>query len=158
MVPPMASLGEQELTRLGVRFTSHEYDYRIKGAQAAADALGVPLACTLKTLVVRLADGRFVFLCVAGGRSVSMRNLARALGVKSAELASERDAERLTGYRVGGIGPFGSRTPLPLYVDLAALDHAWVYINGGRCGLLPCLDPEQLVESGRAELIDVGRE
>jgi Cys-tRNA(Pro)/Cys-tRNA(Cys) deacylase len=154
----MASLGEQELKRLGVPFTSHEYDYRIKGAEAASGALGIPLSAALKTLVIRLADERYVFLCVPGGSAVSMRNLARALHVKGAELASERDAERLTGYRVGGIGPFGSRTPLPLYLDLGALDHAQVYINGGRRGLLLRLDPEQLVESGRAELIDVGRE
>jgi Cys-tRNA(Pro)/Cys-tRNA(Cys) deacylase len=153
----MASLGEQELRRLGVAFTSHTYDYRIKGAEAASEALGIPLASAIKTLVIRLADGRFIFLCVPGGTSVSMRSLARALGVRGAELASERDAERITGYRVGGIGPFGARTPLELYLDLGALDHERVYINGGRRGLLLCLDPEELVESGRAELLDVGR-
>jgi Cys-tRNA(Pro)/Cys-tRNA(Cys) deacylase len=151
------SLGEQALRALGLRFSSHEYDYRKKGAEAAAAALGVPLAAALKTLVVELSDGRFVFVLVPGDRSVSMRNLARALCVKSAELASERDTERLTGYRVGGIGPFGSRTPLQIFVDASALDQDRVFVNGGRRGLLLGMDPEELVETAGAELIDVGR-
>jgi Cys-tRNA(Pro) deacylase len=148
------SLGEQQLRELGVAFATHEYDYRKKGAEAAAEALGVPLSAALKTLVVRLSDDRDVFVLVAGDRSVSMRNLARALGVKSASLASERDTERLTGYRVGGIGPFGSRTKLPVFVDLAALDHDQVYVNGGRRGLLLSMEPEVLIEACGAELID----
>jgi Cys-tRNA(Pro)/Cys-tRNA(Cys) deacylase len=153
----VASLGQQQLTRCGIPFTSHEYDYRKKGAEVAAAALGIPLAAALKTLVVRLSDGRFVFLLIPGDQSVSMRNLARTFGVKSAELASERDTERLTGFRVGGIGPFGSRTPLEVYVDLRALDHEMVYVNGGRRGLLLGLDPEQLIEAASAEVVEVGR-
>lgn len=153
----MASLGEQALTRMGVAFTSHVYDYRKKGAEAAAQALAVPLSSTLKTLVVKLADDRFVFVLIGGDLSVSMRSLARTLGVKTAELASERDTERLTGYRVGGIGPFGSRTPLDLFVDLRALDHERVYVNGGRRGLLLGLSPEDLIAAAGAELIDVSR-
>lgn len=156
------SLGEQALRELGLPFSSHEYDYREKGAEAAAAALGVPLAATLKTLVVKLGDaelsgGRFAFVLVPGDRSVSMRNLARALRLKSAELASEQEAERLTGYRVGGIGPFGARTPLPIFVDVSALDHERVFVNGGRRGLLLGVSAEALVETTGAELIDVGR-
>jgi Cys-tRNA(Pro)/Cys-tRNA(Cys) deacylase len=157
----MASLGEQALRRLGVPFTSHEYDYRKKGAEIAAAALDLPLSATLKSLVVKLVrpgarDASFAFVLVPGGASVSMRNLARALGAKTAELASERDTERLTGYRIGGIGPFGSRTPLRVYVDLSALDHDRVYVNGGRRGLLLGLDPEALIEAAGAEIVDVG--
>lgn len=128
----MASLGQKALQRAGVAYSSHEYDYRIKGAYAAAEALQLPLSSTLKTLVVKLSDGRFVFVLIPGGMSVSMRSLARALQVKSAELSTERDAQRLSGYQVGGVGPFGSRTALPVFLDLRALDHPRVYVNGGR--------------------------
>lgn len=157
----MASLGEQALRRLGVPFTCHEYDYRKKGAEVAAAALDLPLAATLKSLVVKLvktgSEGEsYAFVLVPGGASVSMRNLARALGAKAAELASERDTERLTGYRIGGISPFGSRTSLQVYVDLSALDHERVYLNGGRRGLLLGLDPEALIEAAGAEIVDVG--
>jgi Cys-tRNA(Pro) deacylase len=153
----MASLGEKELTSKGVAFTSHEYDYRKKGAEAAAEGLGVNISATVKTLVVKLATGRYVFLCVCGDTKVSMRNFARAVSAKSADLASERDTERLTGYSLGGIGPFGSRTPLDVFIDLSVLDHDRVYINGGRRGLLLGFDPETLIDAANAEVIDVAR-
>lgn len=151
----MASLGEKALQEQGVAFTSHEYDYRKKGAEAAAEALQIPLASALKTLVVALSDGRFVFLLVPGGVGASMRQFARLLGVKSAALASERDAERLTGYRVGGIGPFGARTPLPVYVEFSAVEHETVYVNGGRRGLLLGMEPETLLEAAQGEWVEV---
>lgn len=154
----MASLGQQYLTTRGVAFSSHEYDYRKKGAQAAADALGIAIGAMLKTLVVRLADGRHVFLLVPGDKDVSMRSLARALGVKGAELASERDAQRLTGYQVGGIGPFGSRTELPILLELSSVEHERVYINGGRRGLILGLATDDVIDVLHAELVDVGIE
>jgi Cys-tRNA(Pro)/Cys-tRNA(Cys) deacylase len=153
----MASLGQQELDRRGVRYTSHEYDYRIQGSEAAALALGLPLVTMVKTLVVRLSDDSHVLLLASGSTVVSMRGFARALGVKGADLASERDAERLTGYRVGGIGPFGTRNRLRTYTDLRLLDHERVYVNGGRRGLLLGLSPEALIEAAEAELLDVSR-
>lgn len=86
-----------------------------------------------------------------------MKSSARLLQVKSAELATERDAERLTGYKVGGIGPFGARTSLPLYLDLSALDHDLIYINGGRRGLLLGVPTSALIDVVGVELVEVSR-
>jgi Cys-tRNA(Pro) deacylase len=152
------TLGERFLRERDVSFTSHPYDYRKKGTEAASLALGIPEAAAIKTLVVKLEDGRFVFLLACGDREVSMRSLARELGVKGAELATERDAERLTGYQLGGMGPFGSRTALPVCVDLAVLGHDRVYVNGGKRGLLVGMDPETLVGVSGARLVDVAVE
>ena len=152
----MASLGQKALAHKGVACSAHEYDYRKKGAEAAAEALGLPLGAMLKTLVVRLSDGRHVLLLAPGAADVSMRSVARALKVKSAELATERDASRLTGYQVGGIGPFGCRTPLPVLLDLAAVEHDRVYVNGGRRGLILGLALDDLIAAAEAELVDVG--
>lgn len=149
------SLGEQALKRLKVPFSVHEYDFRIKGADKAAAALGIPLPTAIKSLVVALPEKRFAFLLMSGDTSVSMKGLARTLGVKSVDMAPERDAERLTGYRVGGISPFGSRTPLPVFVDKKVMDRDKVYVNGGRRGLLIGIAPEDLVRASRAEIIDV---
>ena len=154
----MASLGEKFLTQRGIEFTSHEYDYQIKGAKAAAEALHIPVERTVKTLVVLLGSGEYIFLLMPGHGKSSMKTLARTLQVKSAELAKDRDAERLTGYQVGGIGPFGSRTSLPVYMDIKSLDYDKIYINGGRRGLLLGMDPEVLVEVAQAELVDVSLE
>jgi Cys-tRNA(Pro) deacylase len=152
----MASLGEKELTSKGVAFTSHEYDYRQKGAERAAQALDLDPAATIKSLVLKLSDKRFIFLLLPADADVSMRSVARTLKVKSAEMATERDAERLTNYKVGGMSPFGSRTRLPVYVDLSVLDHDRVFVNGGRRGLLLGLDPEDLISAAEAEIVDVG--
>ncbi len=152
----MASLGEQSLTQKGIQYSCHEYDYRKKGAEVAAAALGLDVSAMLKTLVVKLADGRFVLLVVPGDKDVSMRSLARALGVKSAELAAERDAQRLTGYRVGGISPFGTRTPMDVWLDLSAVDYDRIYVNGGRRGLILGMALDDFITAAKAELIDVG--
>jgi Cys-tRNA(Pro)/Cys-tRNA(Cys) deacylase len=151
----VASLGQRALDALGVAYVSHEYDYRKKGAIAAAEALRAALGALLKTLVVRLADGSFALLLVPGDCDASMRALARHLGVKDAELASERDAERVTGYLVGGIGPFGVRTALPVFVDIAASRFDSVWVNGGRRGLLLELGLDALVAAAGAQLVDV---
>jgi len=154
----MSSLGERYLKERGVAFAAHEYDFRKKGAEAAAESLGLPLDAMLKTLVVRLDDGRCVLLLVPGNKQVSMRSFARALEVRGAELASERDAERLTGYQVGGIGPFGTRTALSVFVDLSAVEHETLYVNGGRRGLILGLAQADLLRAAQAELVDVGLE
>jgi Cys-tRNA(Pro)/Cys-tRNA(Cys) deacylase len=155
----MTSLGEKSLLSTPYPFTSHEYDYRQKGVEAAAEALDLDPTQILKTLVVELArkeEGRaFVFLMVPGKHSASMKQLARALGAKQANLASERDAERLTGYQVGGIGPFGARTPLPVFIALAACDHNTLYFNGGRRGLMLSMTIDDLLAATKAELLDV---
>ena len=84
-----------------------------------------------------------------------MRTLARHFRVKSAELTSERDAERLTGYQVGGIGPLGGRTALDVYIDLSAVEHDHVFFNGGRRGLILGVGLEAFIGVANAELVDV---
>lgn len=154
----MASLGEKALQKLKAPFQSLEYDFREKGVKPAAEALGIPIEATFKSLVIELKPKQFVFLLAPGDRDVSMKTFARILGAKSAELSSEKDAQRLTGYKVGGIGPFGSRTPLPVYIDFTAVEHDIVYFNGGRRGLILGMDPDQLLEAAQAEWVEVVRE
>jgi Cys-tRNA(Pro)/Cys-tRNA(Cys) deacylase len=72
-------------------------------------------------------------------------------------MASERDAQRLTGYLVGGISPFGARTTLPVYVDKEVLERGDIYINGGRRGLILKLKTDDLVATLNPTVIDVGR-
>jgi Cys-tRNA(Pro)/Cys-tRNA(Cys) deacylase len=119
----------------GVAFGEHRYEHRVKGAAYAAEALGLDAAMVAKTLVVQLDDG-FAFALVPGDRELSLRSLARAAGARSAALASERDAQRLTGYQIGGISPFGSRSALPVYADGEWLARDRVALNGGARGVI----------------------
>ncbi len=80
-----------------------------------------------------------------GDAEVSTRALARAVGVRSIAPCTEAVAERVTGYQVGGISPFGTRQPLPVYVEASILDLPRIFINGGRRGLLVELSPAVLL-------------
>jgi Cys-tRNA(Pro)/Cys-tRNA(Cys) deacylase len=100
----------------------------------AAEALGAPPSEVLKTLIV-LADGKPACVVLASDREVGMKRLAAALGAKSAEMAPVAQAERITGYRVGGVSPFGQKKRLPTVVDAAAAALPEAYVNGGQRGL-----------------------
>ena len=131
------------LDRAGVSYTVHHYDYdpdadRI-GLQAA-ESLGAPPAIVLKTLMAQV-DGKPVCVVVPSDREVSMKRLAAAFGGKSAQMLRPGDAERLTGYHVGGISPFGQKKPVPTAIEAAALAHESVFINGGQRGLQVRLRP-----------------
>jgi len=153
----VSSRGERFLIERGIPFESLEYDFRQKGSEYAAKALGVPLDAMLKSLVVKLSDSRFAFMVMPGSKDVSLKELARSGGVKEAQVASERDAQRLTGYLVGGISPFGARTQLPVYVDEEILKHGEIYINGGRRGLILKLMTKDLIGTLDPTVTDLGR-
>ena len=112
----------------------------------AAEALGVAPDEVLKTLMV-LADGKPACVVLASDREVSMKRLAAALGAKTAEMMKPADAERVTGYRVGGVSPFGQKRLAPTVVDEAALAKAQVFVNGGQRGLQTRLSPADLVRA-----------
>lgn len=118
-----------------------EYDYRIKGAEAAAEAIGWPLHSTVKTLVVSLSEGGFVLCLMPGDLELSLKKLARVTGVKNARMATQEEAERLTGYLVGGISPFGTKKRLQVWMHSTITDFEKISINGGRRGLMAILSP-----------------
>jgi Cys-tRNA(Pro) deacylase len=88
--------------------------------------------------------GRELIILMHGDCSVSTRNLARAIGVKSVTPCPPEQAQRVTGYRVGGISPFGTRKRLPVYVERSVLSLPSLLINGGRRGYLLEIAPAVL--------------
>ena len=135
------------LDKAGVAYTLATYDYD-PGAERvglqAAEALGVAPGEVLKTLMVK-ADGKPVCVVLASDREVSMKRLAAALGAKSAEMMKPADAERITGYRVGGVSPFGQKKRVPTVIDAAASALPEAFMNGGQRGLQVRLAPGELV-------------
>lgn len=132
------------LEKKGIVFSLHTYDYdpgadRI-GLQAA-EALGQPPHRVLKTLMA-LVDGKPVCVVVPSDCEVSMKKLAAAVGGKSAQMMKPADAERTSGYAVGGISPFGQKREVPTVMEEQALAHEFVFINGGQRGLQVKLDPK----------------
>ena len=145
------------LEQAGIAFTAVVYDYdslaRSRGLQAA-EALGEPPDRVLKTLLA-LVDGRPVCVIAPSDRDVSIKRLAVAFDGKSAQMMPPADAERITGYKIGGISPFGQSRQLPTVIDIRALSHPLVYVNGGLRGLQLQLDPAciaRLLSAGTATL------
>jgi Cys-tRNA(Pro)/Cys-tRNA(Cys) deacylase len=131
------------LDTIGVDFTVHVYAYDPAAEHIglqAAEALGVVPRRLLKTLMAEV-DGRPVCVIVASDREVSMKKLAAAFDGKSARMMRPADAERLTGYHVGGISPFAQKKRVPTALDEAALTETSVFVNGGQRGLQIELDP-----------------
>jgi Cys-tRNA(Pro)/Cys-tRNA(Cys) deacylase len=135
------------LDKAGVQYQLHSYVYDPDADSiglAAAAALGVDPHTMLKTLIV-LLDGKPACVVLPSDREVSMKKLAAALKGKRAEMCRPADAERVTGYHVGGVSPFGQKKRLLTVVDGAALEHATVFVNGGQRGLQMQLAPAELV-------------
>ncbi len=132
------------LTKAAAAFTVHTYDYDPSAdriGMAAAEALGEEPCRVLKTLMAEV-DGKPVCVVVPSDREVSMKKLAAAFQGKSANMMKPAEAERLTGYHVGGISPFGQKKPVPTAIEETALAEPLVYINGGQRGLQVRLAPD----------------
>jgi Cys-tRNA(Pro)/Cys-tRNA(Cys) deacylase len=145
------------LDRLGVAYTLAAYDYDPDAGRVglqAAEALGVSPDLVLKTLMTEV-DGRPVCAVLASDREVAMKRLAAAAGGRSAAMMKPADAERITGYRVGGVSPFGQKRRAPVVIDIAALEHDQVYVNAGQRGLQAKLSPRDLVGALGATVADI---
>ena len=129
----------------GIAYEPRPYAYVEKGGtRRSAVELGVDEHAVIKTLVMETDARRPLLVLMHGDREVSTRQLARAIGARAVTPCSEAAAHRLTGYQVGGISPFGTRTPLPVYAERTIFDLPRICINGGRRGLLVELAPGDL--------------
>jgi Cys-tRNA(Pro)/Cys-tRNA(Cys) deacylase len=138
-----ATPGLKMLEAAGVAVTLHPYDYDPNAEAvglAAAEALGLEPELVLKTLMVEV-DGKPAFCVVPSDKQLSMKKVAAAFGGKAAAMMQPAKAEKLTGYKVGGISPFGARRAVPVAIEVAACGAAKVWINAGQRGLLLGIAP-----------------
>jgi Cys-tRNA(Pro) deacylase len=144
------------LRRHGLEFTEHEYRYEARGGTAvSARELGVPEHEVVKTLVMEDEAKRPLVILMHGDRDVSTKQLARQLGKKSVAPCAPDVAERHTGYQVGGTSPFGTRKPLPIYMEASVTTLDRIYLNGGRRGFLVRVDPREVAKALDAGLVNV---
>jgi Cys-tRNA(Pro) deacylase len=139
----------------GVTYTEHPYEYvEHGGAQHSAEVLGLDPFAVVKTLVMQDEKGAPLIVLMHGNRSVSTKNLARQIGVKSVEPCAPEVANRHSGYLVGGTSPFATRKRMPVYVERSILSLPRICINGGRRGYLVGLEPEVCVRLLGAKPVD----
>lgn len=148
-----ATPGLRFLADQGVEVGLHPYDYDAKadavGLQAAA-ALGIAPALMLKTLMVEV-DGKPCCCVIPSDRQLSMKKVAAAFGGKQAAMMPPPKAERMTGYHVGGISPFGQKRQVPVVVEETSCGAEVVWINAGARGLLLSIAPKAALQVLKAD-------
>lgn len=145
------------LDKAGVVYQLHSYAYDGEAQRIglqAAESLGVDPSRVLKTLMA-LVDGKPVCVVIASDREVSMKKLAAAAGGKSAQMMKPADAERTTGFHVGGISPLGQKRAVPTFIDETARAHDRIFVNGGQRGLQAELSPDDLARAAGARFANV---
>lgn len=137
----------QALVKAKAAFTLASYEYDPDAPRVglqAAEALGVPPAQVFKTLMIEV-DGKPACAILPSDQELTMKLAAAALGGKAAKMMAVPDAERRTGYKVGGVSPFGQRSRAPVVLDDSALAFEAIYVNGGARGLQVLIAPGEIL-------------
>lgn len=140
-----------------VDFIPRLYKYEDRGGTAvSARELDIDEHQVIKTLVMEDENNNPLIVLMHGDREVSVKNLARQLGVKQVTPCAPKTADALTGYQTGGISPFGTRKQLPVYVEKTILSLERICINGGKRGLLVEISPAELARVLKPGEVEVG--
>lgn len=148
----------RQLDREGIAYTVHTFSEKIRSATDVAAAVGVPEGRVFKTLVVLQNEGEPALAIIPSNTELDLKALARAAGAKRCQMASHRDAERLTGLKVGGISALAlMQRGWKVYLDRAALAHERVLVSAGKRGINLELGVEDLIQITGAILGDFCR-
>jgi Cys-tRNA(Pro) deacylase len=148
-----------QLKQHRVPFTEHEYRYEEHGGTAVSSReLGVDEHLVIKTLVMEDDRKQPLIVLMHGDKDVSTKNLARQIGCKSVNPCAPEVAQKHSGYLVGGTSPFGTRKPMPVYLERSIADLDRIYINGGRRGFLVSIAPTDLIRVLSPTLVDAASE
>lgn len=147
------------LSRAGIGYTVHSYDHDPAASSyglEAAQLLGLEPQRVFKTLLASV-DGRLTVGIVPVSGQLDLKALAAAVAGKKAVMANPAEAERATGYVVGGISPIGQKRTHPTVLDASALTHPTVFVSGGRRGLDLELSPADLMAVTDARTAAIAR-
>lgn len=140
-----------------IEFSIHEYEHDVHAKSfglEAAQKLNLDVREVFKTLL--LTDSKNFYVAVLPvAHQLSLKKIAAAVGAKKLQMAEPKDAERLTGYLVGGISPIGQKKRLKTVIDQSAELLNKIYISGGKRGLDIGIKPQDLIWVLSAQFADV---
>ena len=140
----MSTRAIQFLKQKKIPFEVVRYEHGEKGAAFASEAIGFPLEKTIKTLVADLGNKAYALALMPGDKQLSLKKLAKAMSVKKSAMADTATAERLTGYLVGGISPFGTKQKMRAVMEESLMAFDKVAINAGQRGTMLLMSPEDI--------------
>jgi Cys-tRNA(Pro)/Cys-tRNA(Cys) deacylase len=145
------------LKRKKIPYGVVKYDHEEKGAEFAAKATGYPLERTVKTLVVELERKSYCLALLPGHSELDLKKLAAHCGAKRAALVDIKTAERLTGYLVGGISPFGTQQQLQTVMEESIMTHQEVQINAGQRGVMLKMAPADIAAALECKVMSIAK-
>lgn len=129
-----------------VEYSEHLYKYEDKGGTTvSARELGVDEHCVVKTLIMEDEQKHPLIVLMHGDREVGTGMLAKQIGAKKINPCDPKTADKHSGYQVGGTSPFGTRHPMPVYMESSITALPRIYINGGKRGFLIGVDPQEVI-------------
>ena len=148
----MKTNGARFLESLGIAFELLEYDVDPEDLSAitVAKKIGMPAEQVFKTLLTTDGRGEYVFAVVPGDAELDFKKLARAAGLRKAEMAPLKDVQPLTGYIRGGVTIFGAKKAHPVYVDETAMLFDRISVSAGTRGTQVILSPDDYLCAARA--------
>ena len=148
----MKTNGARYLESLGIPFELQEYDVDPEDLSAitVAKKIGMPPEQVFKTLLTTGGHGDYVFAVVPGDAELDFKKLARAAGLRKAEMAPLKDVQPLTGYIRGGVTIFGAKKAYPVYVDETAILFDKISVSAGTRGTQVILSPDDYLRAARA--------
>jgi len=144
----------------GIEYEVVQYEHDPKAESyglEAAELLGIEPERVFKTLVAKLDGSALAVGIVPVVTRLDLKSLASAAGARKAEMADPAEAQRATGYVVGGISPLGQKRRLITVLDESAMLFDTIYVSGGRRGLEIVLAPSDLVLLTGARVADIAR-
>ena len=144
------------LDEMSIPYRVIEQGHTARNVREAAEERGVPAQQVVKTLLASGSDRQHVVALVRGDQRLSLKKLARLVGVKSLEMAPEKDVPRITGYQIGAVAPLGlRRAGLPIYVDQHIVEEPRVSISAGRADTGLELSTRDLVRAVAGHVADI---
>jgi Cys-tRNA(Pro)/Cys-tRNA(Cys) deacylase len=153
----MKTNGARILEGLGIPFELHEYevDPDDLSALTVAKKVGMPPEQVFKTLLTTGSPGVYVFAVIPGDAELDFKKLARAAGLRKAEMVSLKEVQPLTGYIRGGVTVFGAKKPFPIFVDETAILFDKISVSAGARGTQLILSPEDYLRAAEAQTADL---
>jgi Cys-tRNA(Pro)/Cys-tRNA(Cys) deacylase len=156
----MTTNGARFLESLGIPFELREYEVDPKDLTAitVARKIAMPPEQVFKTLLTTGGPNLYVFAVIPGDAELDFKKLARAAGLRKAEMVPLKDVQPLTGYIRGGVTVFGAKKAYPVFVDETAILFDKISVSAGTRGTQLILSPEDYIRAAKAQTADLTKD